>query len=157
VSTFETVVQVDDKGRCAIELPFDPKAEFGRARAPVIVRIDDHDPFPTTVMIYGGVPYVGLRIAQVEQFGLSDGQRVRVGVDLDRSERVVDPPVEIAAAMDNDPALKAAWQRLSYSHQREYARWVNEAKRDTTRRDRATRAVVMLREGIRTPDQRRSP
>jgi uncharacterized protein YdeI (YjbR/CyaY-like superfamily) len=40
---------------------------------------------------------------------------------------------------------------LSFTHRREYAEWVAEAKRQETRDKRAARAADMLREGIKHP------
>jgi uncharacterized protein YdeI (YjbR/CyaY-like superfamily) len=36
---------------------------------------------------------------------------------------------------------------LAYTHRKEYARWVDEAKRDETRDRRVVQALEMLREG----------
>jgi uncharacterized protein YdeI (YjbR/CyaY-like superfamily) len=45
----------------------------------------------------------------------------------------------------------SAFDALSYTHRREYARWVAEAKRDATRADRAAKSVERLRAGVKTP------
>lgn len=57
-------------------------------------------------------------------------------------------PGELVAALDGDPAVRAAFDALAVSHRREYANWVAEAKRPETRQRRAGRAVEMVREGI---------
>jgi uncharacterized protein YdeI (YjbR/CyaY-like superfamily) len=57
----------------------------------------------------------------------------------------IDVPAELAAALAADPVAAAAFEGLSYSHRREYARWVAEAKRDATRADRAAKSVERLR------------
>jgi uncharacterized protein YdeI (YjbR/CyaY-like superfamily) len=43
------------------------------------------------------------------------------------------------------------FEALAFSHRREYARWIGEAKRPETRDRRAARAVEMLRAGVRHP------
>ena len=51
---FEGEIQSVNDGRgAAVALPFEPKAAFGRARAPVRVVVEDHEPFRTTIA--GGV------------------------------------------------------------------------------------------------------
>ena len=40
----------------------------------------------------------------------------------------------------------------AYPHQKEYARWVTEAKKAETRSARLAKAVEMLRAGVKTPD-----
>ena len=61
--------------------------------------------------------------------------------------RNVDVPDELAAALAANPDALASFERLSYSHQKEYADWVGEAKREATRLARADKAIAMLREG----------
>jgi uncharacterized protein YdeI (YjbR/CyaY-like superfamily) len=45
---------------------------------------------------------------------------------------------------------------LSYTHRREYCRWIAEAKKEETRLRRIEKAVEMLQNGIKTPDAPRS-
>ena len=153
MTEFETVVESMNEGRgAAAALPFDPKAAFGRARAPVRVAVGSHEPFRTTVAVYGGVGWIGLRKAQLADMGLAVGDRITMRVELDEEPREVDVPPELAAALTADPAAAAAYDALSYTHRREYARWIAEAKRSETRERRAAKAVGMLRDGVRTPD-----
>ena len=154
--TFRWTVSLTELGRCSIDLPFDPKAVFGKVRAPVRVRIDRHEDFPTTVYVYGGVAGVGLRKGQVADFGLVEGDEVEVTIRLDEQPRSVEPPAEIAERLSSEPGATATWEALSYSHRREYARWITQAKRAETRRRRADRALEMLRAGVRTPDTPRT-
>jgi uncharacterized protein YdeI (YjbR/CyaY-like superfamily) len=44
------------------------------------------------------------------------------------------------------------FEKLSYSHKREYCRWITGAKREETRANRLGKAVEMLRSGVKTPD-----
>ena len=45
----------------------------------------------------------------------------------------------------------AAFEKLSYTHRKEYCRWITEAKKEETRVARLTKAVEMLKKGIKTP------
>ena len=47
--------------------------------------------------------------------------------------------------------MREAFDALSYTHRREYVSWVEEAKRDETRRTRVGRSVELLKEGVKTP------
>ena len=136
---------------CGIRVPFDPKVVLGRARAPVAVTVDGHDPFRTTTALYGGVAWIGLRRDQQRAFGVSVGDRVRVQVSLDDQPREVDLPTELADALVGAPDAAGYFEGLSYTHRKEYARWVGEAKKADTRTSRAAKAVSMLRQGVRTP------
>ncbi|PAT40024.1 bacteriocin-protection protein [Vandammella animalimorsus] len=54
------------------------------------------------------------------------------------------PPAELAEALAANPKAHALFQALPPSHQREYSRWIGEAKRPPTRRERAAKAVAMM-------------
>jgi hypothetical protein len=150
---FQTLVESVNQGRgAAARLPFDPRAAFGRARAPVRVTVGEHEPFRTTVAVYGGVGWIGLRKAQLADMGLAVGDPVTMRVELDEEPREVEVPPELAAALAGDRDAAAAYEKLSYTHRREYARWIAEAKRSETRERRAAKAARMLRDGVRTPD-----
>jgi len=49
--------------------------------------------------------------------------------------------------LDGDAGARAAFDALAFTHRREYAQWVAEAKREETRERRAARALEMLRAG----------
>jgi hypothetical protein len=53
----------------------------------------------------------------------------------------------LAAALDADPAARAAFDALAPSHRKEFARWIGEAKRDETRKRRIGETLRMLAEG----------
>ncbi|MET0206354.1 MAG: YdeI/OmpD-associated family protein [Thermoleophilaceae bacterium] len=63
----------------------------------------------------------------------------------------MDIPPALAAALEEDGEAKAAFEGLSYTHRREYAEWISEAKREETRVRRVAKAVEMLRDGERSP------
>lgn len=79
--------------------------------------------------------------------------RAAVVIELaaDDQPRTVDPPPDLAAALAEDPEARAAFDGLSFTHQREYAEWVAEARREPTRRRRVAQTVQMLRDGRRHP------
>jgi uncharacterized protein YdeI (YjbR/CyaY-like superfamily) len=129
-------------------LPFDPKAVFGRIRAPVRVTINRFT-FRTTVASMGGIVFIGLNRDVQRAAGVSAGDRVMVEVEVDDEPRAVEVPADLAAALD--PEARAKLDSLSYTHRKEYVRWIEEAKREETRRARIEKAAAMLREGIRHP------
>jgi hypothetical protein len=146
---FETVLGSEDGG-VFIEVPLDVPATFGRARPPVRGTINGH-PFRSTIAVYGGRYFIPVRRELREAAGVAAGDAVVVELDADDQPRRVDPPPDLAAALAADPEAGAAFAGLSYTHQREYAEWVAEAKRATTRARRVEQAVAMLRDGRRHP------
>jgi uncharacterized protein YdeI (YjbR/CyaY-like superfamily) len=69
------------------------------------------------------------------------------GTERDERPRTVDVPPALQKALAADPAARAAFEGMSFSHRREYAEWVAEAKRDETRDRRVARTLERLRGG----------
>jgi hypothetical protein len=134
--------------RPLVAVPFDVREAYGEARPPVRGTVNGH-PFRTTVAVYGGVPYLGFRREVREAAGIELGQTVTIEVERDDEPRVVDPPSELAEALAADPVAAAAWEKLSFTHRREHAEAIEEAKREETRRRRVEGTLAMLREGTR--------
>ena len=130
-----------------VKVPLDVKAVFGRARPPVRVTIGPHT-FRTTVAVYGGEYYVGVSRAHREAAGIEVGDLVTVTLAFDDEPRVVDLPDDLAAALRSGGVLDH-WNRLSYSHQREYVEWIIEAARAETRARRVTQTVERIGAGLR--------
>jgi uncharacterized protein YdeI (YjbR/CyaY-like superfamily) len=47
--------------------------------------------------------------------------------------------------------LLAGFEKLSYTHRKEYCRWIAGAKKEESRSSRMAKAIEMLRGGIKTP------
>ena len=101
--------------------------------------------------VYGGRSYLPVNKALRDAAGVAAGDAVVVELEADDQPRTVDPPPDLAAALAADREARAAFEGLSFTHQREYAEWVAEAKREATRRRRVAQAVEMLRDGRRHP------
>jgi len=147
--TFTVTLEEGPGGGPAIRVPFDPKAAFGKVRASVRVTIDRHPEFRTTLMAHSGAAWIGLRKGHVTDMRLATGDQVDVRVWLDDLPRIVDVPAELVAALEQDAEALLAYQRLSFTHRKEYARWVAAAKRETTRQDRVAKTVERLKAGIK--------
>ena len=85
-----------------------------------------------------------------EQLGKGPGDMVEVTVQRDVSDRKVDIPVELEKLLKKEK-LTEVFARLSYTHQKEYCRWITEAKREETRAKRLAKAVEMVKSGVKTP------
>jgi uncharacterized protein YdeI (YjbR/CyaY-like superfamily) len=71
---------------------------------------------------------------------------VQITIEEDCEPKVVEVPSALRLALESNPAAWAFFQGLSYTHQREYVKWIEEAKREQTRQNRITLAVEMLQE-----------
>jgi hypothetical protein len=150
VERFTAILGGEAGERPLVELPFDAKERFGRARAPVRGTVN-RTSFRTTVAVYGGRQYIGFRKELRDAAGIAIGDEVTIELELDDAPRTVEVPPELESAFAGAPGARAAFDALSYTHRREYATWVAEAKRDETRARRAARAIELLQAGERHP------
>ena len=118
----------------------------GAKRFPVQATINGYT-WRTTVMRMGGEFLLGLNKAVREAAGAQAGDNVEALIELDSAPREVEVPEALASALANDPTAKAAFEALSFTHRKEYARAVAEAKRAETRDRRVQQTIEKLREG----------
>lgn len=118
----------------------------GAKRFPVVATVNGYT-WRTSVARMGGESLLGLNRQVREAAGVAAGDTVDVAVELDDAPREVDVPDDLAAALSADRKAKAAFDAMAFTHRKEFARWVADAKRDDTRRRRVTQAVEMIRAG----------
>lgn len=68
----------------------------------------------------------------------------------DEEERTVEVPSAFEELMKKE-GVHSRFEKLSFTHQKEYCRWVTEAKKEETRQKRLAKAIEMLKQGVRTP------
>jgi len=125
------------------EVPFDVKKEFGKARPPVKVSVNGHS-YRSTVSVYDGKYYLPVRRERRQEAGLKAGDIIKVTVALDTGIRTVTPPPELTAAFKKNVAARERWEKLSYTHKKEHADAILEAKKPETRARRVEKALAML-------------
>jgi uncharacterized protein YdeI (YjbR/CyaY-like superfamily) len=86
-----------------------------------------------------------------KEAGIELGDLLQIELEADDEPRLVELPVELQAALAASPTARAAFESLAFTHRKEYAGWIDEAKRDETRQRRAARAVELLTSGTKTP------
>jgi hypothetical protein len=118
----------------------------GAKRFPVAATINGHT-WRTTVTRMGGEFLLGLNKEVRQAAGVEAGDTVDVHLELDTAPREVDVPEALATALSGDPVARERYEALAFTHRKEYARWVAEAKKEETRERRVAQALVMLREG----------
>jgi hypothetical protein len=118
----------------------------GARRFPVVATVNGYT-WRTTVMRMGGEFLVGLNREVRTGAGAEAGDTVEVALALDTEPREVEVPEALASALAGDPAARAAYDGMAFTHRKEYARWIEEAKREETRERRVAQALEMLRAG----------
>jgi uncharacterized protein YdeI (YjbR/CyaY-like superfamily) len=118
----------------------------GAKRFPVRATVNGYT-WRTSVARMGGEIMVGLPRQVREGADAQAGDAVEVTLELDTAPREVQVPEVLAAALQGDGAAKAAFDGLAFTHRKEYARWVAEAKREETRDRRVAKTLEMLHAG----------
>ena len=144
---FEGTIEAARGGGACIPVPFDPKQTFGTGRSTRVTATFDGYEASSSVVTMDGRAVLGVHKATREAIGKGPGDRVRVSLVRDDAPRTVTIPPELEAALASSPDEAARYAEASYTHRKEFARWVAEAKRQETRDRRAAKAVDMLSRG----------
>jgi hypothetical protein len=132
---FRATVVLGGKTATGIPVPDEVVEKLGSGkRPPVVVTVGGYS-YRTTVAPMSGAYFVPLAAEHREAAGVQAHQEV----DVD---------IELAAAMDD--AARSAFDGLAPSHQKEWVRWVTEAKKSETRTARIEKTVEGLRAGKKT-------
>src|ERR1700761_2304610 len=116
----------------------------GAKRFPVVATVNGYE-WRTSVTRMRGEFLVGLNREVRDGAGVQAGDTVTLSLRLDTAPREVDMPEALAGALDGDPAARAAFDQLAFTHRKEFARWIDEAKRAETRDRRVAQALGMIR------------
>ena len=129
----------------AIELTDAQVGELGGGkRAAVLVTIGRRSA-RLRLAVMGGRNLIGLSKAARADLGVQIGDTVEATIELDLAERTVEVPDDLAAALDSDPAARARFDALPFTHRKEHVAAVTSAKRPDTRARRIAAAVERLR------------
>ena len=118
----------------------------GAKRFPVRATVNGYT-WRTTVTRMRGEFLLGLNREVREAAGVQAGDTVDALIELDTAPRQIEVPEPLASALATEPDAKAAFERLAFTHRKEYARWIAEAKREETRERRVAKALEMLHGG----------
>jgi hypothetical protein len=142
---FRATLETNGRTATGIEVPTSVvDALAAGKRPPVRVTLHEHT-YRTTVARMGGRFLVPVSAEVREAAGVIAGDELDVGIELDDAPRTVEVPVDLAAALAEAPAAAQAWEKLAYTHQKEWARSVEDAKKPETRARRIAAAVEALR------------
>jgi hypothetical protein len=115
----EEVVESFDKGK----------------RIPVIVTINGYS-YRSTIASYDGKSAIGVSMENREKANLKVGDEVEIELVYDDKPREVEVPEDMQKELDKNPKAKELFEKLSYTNRKEYVRWINDAKKDETRKAR---------------------
>jgi hypothetical protein len=143
--TFRTTLVRGDGTTMGMIVPDDVVEALGKGkRPPVRVTINGYT-YRSSVAVMGGKFMVGVANEHRKPAKVENGGTVDVTLELDTEKRELVVPPELAAALDADPDAKAAWAKLSYSHQRQHVEPIAAAKADDTKARRVAKTLDILK------------
>jgi len=125
----------------ALKPPFDVFEVFQRkGRVPVKGTINGF-PFRSSLMNMGEGHMMVVNAQLRAGAHCKGGDTVDVIMELDEDKRTIEVPAYLKKIINSDAKAKAFWPKLSFTHQKEYVREIEGAKRPETREKRI--AVMM--------------
>jgi hypothetical protein len=148
---FQARIEPADGGGAYVFFPFDTQLEFAtRSKVPVKATFDGVQ-FTGSLTPYGQPQHM-LHVPKAirQQIGKSIGDLIDVKLWKDESIRTLEVPEAFRALLERESVLDF-FDSLSFTHRKEYVRWVTEAKTEATRERRMAKSVEMMRQKIKTP------
>ena len=133
-----------------MEIPFDVEQEFGSKR-PKIRAMIEGVPYRGILTRMGSEYHMLIILKGIrEQIGKTFGDQIEITVEPDSEPRQIEIPKDLMKEFKKDKDAKAFFDKLSYTHRKEYVTWINEAKKEETRQNRIAKTIEMLKQGKRT-------
>ncbi len=146
---FYAVIEDAGGGGAYVTIPFDVEEVFGKKRVKIKAVIEG-EPYRGTLVRMGGPQHMLPVLKEIRQkIGKSFGDSVAVELEEDLEIRQVEVPQDLLEELEKNPSAHGFFERLSYTHQKEYVNWIAEAKRDETRQKRIHQTIDMLEQGKR--------
>ena len=127
--------------------PYDLEETYGKGNLVPVVATFDGIEVSGQHREDGDGPLLLIRKEIRLRLGKGVGDEVLVAVTLDSSRREVEVPADLETALNGHPKSREKFEKLSYSHRREYVEWIDGAKREETSAARIAKAVELLAEG----------
>lgn len=145
--TFTAIIQNAGGGGAFVEVPFDVEATFG-SKKPKVKAVIEGVSYRGILTRMGTECHLLVVLKEIrEKTGKTFGDEVTITVEPDTEPRLIEVPAELKKAFKTEKEAKDFFEKLSYTHQREYVMWINEAKREETRQNRILKTIEMLKQG----------
>jgi hypothetical protein len=136
----------DDIETAYFHAPFDVPNTFGtKARVPVKGTINKF-PFRSSLMNMGEGHCMVVNRQLREGAKVKAGDIVNIVMEQDTAKRVVTVPKYLKQIIGKNKTAASAWSNLSYTCQKEYVLWLEDAKKPETRERRIQKVINALYE-----------
>ncbi len=141
---FNATIQPAGGGGAYVSFPYNVLQEFGRSRVPIQCTIDG-EPYRGTMVKYGKPEHMIVVLKEIrEKIGKGVGDEVKIWLKEDKEERTIDLPEGLLKLLKKNK-LQDKFDKLSFTHRKEYIKWINDAKKEETRLSRIEKTIEKLK------------
>jgi hypothetical protein len=140
-----TATVVPSGNATAVEVPKTVMEALGpQARPPIAITINGHS-WRSRVALMRGQCLVGISAANRAAAGIAEGDVIKVDLELDEAPRTVAVSPDLAKALDEDEAVRAAFDGLPFGLKRKHVAAIDAAKSQDVRQSRIHKLLTSLR------------
>jgi hypothetical protein len=154
---FTAVIEKSNDGMdtAYVSIPYDVQEVYGtRGQVKVKATFDGH-PYRGVLANMGtGCHIIGLRKDIRQTIGKQVGDKVKVEIEQDFDERVVEIPADLKKELAKSKKAQEFFDSLSFTNRKEYAFWISSAKKEETRAKRLSEVVPKLLKGKKNPSEK---
>jgi len=133
----------------AITPPVDVARMFAtRGRVPVRGTINGF-PFRSSLMPCRGPHMMPVNKALCRGAGAKPGDTVEVVLERDDEVRTVEPPAALKKELAKSKKAQERWEKLAFTHKKEMANCILEAKQEETKKRRLAKVMDVLKTGAK--------
>ena len=128
-----------------IKFPFSTEELFGKkGQVKIKVLLDGKVEYRGSLAkMKSNCHMLGLTQEVRKNLGKSFGDVVSVKLWEDKEERIVEIPEDVLVVFEKNKDAFELYQKMSYTHRKEYMRWISEAKKPETRENRKIKMIEM--------------
>ena len=128
---FDTFELFGKKGRIKVKVLFDDKVEYRGSLTKM--KAQNH--------------LLGLTQEIRKKLGKTFGDTIDVQLWEDKEERLVTVPNDVQELFNQNEKAEELYNKMSYTHRKEYIRWIEDAKKEETRERRKIKMIAMILDG----------
>lgn len=141
---FRTTIELGGKTATGFAVPDKVVDGLDSGKRPAVKVTINGFTYRTTVARMGDRYLIPLNADNRAACGVAAGDEVDVRIELDTEPRAVTVPHDFAAALDQ-AGIRPVFDRMSYTHRKEWVRSIEEAKTDATRQRRIDKAIDAIK------------
>ena len=138
-------------GGMYVKVPFDVEKEYGKKNMIPVNATFDGELYRGSIANMGDGPCLIILKSISEKIGKKEGDILSITIEHDTATRKVEIPNDVKSELNKNKSEKEYFNSLAFTHQKEYIKWIIEAKRTETRLTRIAKMILMLKEKKKNP------